>query len=93
MTIFISYYGTLKRKIWKTSSTYGEVKKCTIPLDRNTVRKRGFGFVEIINNSSEKKCHYDLQDVEWMGKNIRVYQSEQRARSSWRNRLYENKKQ
>ena len=51
---------------------YGEVKQCSLPLDRETGRKRGFAFVEMANDTDEQKAIDDLQDVEWMGRMIRV---------------------
>ena len=30
---------------------YGEVSKCSLPLDRDTGRKRGFGFVDLVNEA------------------------------------------
>ena len=51
---------------------YGEVRQCSLPLDRETGRKRGFAFVELNNDESEQKAIDDLQDVEWMGRMIRV---------------------
>ena len=53
-------------------SQYGEVSKCSLPLDRETGRKRGFAFVEMANDADEQKAIYDLQNVEWMGRMIRV---------------------
>tara|TARA_Y100001968_G_C19317796_1_gene697658 strand:+ start:123 stop:371 length:249 start_codon:yes stop_codon:yes gene_type:complete len=53
-------------------SSYGEVKNCKLPLDRETRRKRGFAFVEMKNEADEQKAIDDLQDVEWMGRAIRV---------------------
>ena len=58
---------------------YGEVRKCTVPLDRDTGRKRGFAFVDMANASDETKAINDLQDVEWMGRNIRVNKAEPRT--------------
>ena len=58
---------------------YGEVRKCSVPLDRETGRKRGFAFVDMANASDETKAINDLQDVEWMGRNIRVNQAEPRG--------------
>jgi RNA recognition motif-containing protein len=57
---------------------YGAVRKCSLPLDRETGRKRGFAFVEMANDSDETKAINDLQDVEWMGRNIRVNKAEPR---------------
>ena len=60
-------------------SQYGEVAKCSLPLDRETGRKRGFAFVELADDAAEQKAIDDLQDVEWMGRNIRVNQAEPRG--------------
>jgi RNA recognition motif-containing protein len=71
---------------------YGSVRKCSLPLDRDTGRKRGFAFVEFAEESDEQKAIDDLQDVEWMGRMIRVNKAEPRgggggggggARKSW----------
>jgi RNA recognition motif-containing protein len=52
--------------------SYGEVRQCSLPLDRETGRKRGFAFVELADADSEQRAIDDLQDVEWMGRMIRV---------------------
>ena len=62
------------------------IPKCTIPLERDSGRKRGFGFVEMTSKSSEKTAIDDLQDVEWMGREIRVNKAEQKDRSRRNNR-------
>ena len=51
---------------------YGQVRQCSLPLDRETGRKRGFAFVEMADADSEQRAIDDLQDVEWMGRMIRV---------------------
>jgi RNA recognition motif-containing protein len=53
-------------------ATYGQVRQCSLPLDRETGRKRGFAFVELADADSEQRAIDDLQDVEWMGRMIRV---------------------
>ena len=53
-------------------SSYGEVKNCKLPLERETGRKRGFAFVDMGDEAQEQKAIDDLQDVEWMGRAIRV---------------------
>lgn len=58
---------------------YGSVRKCTVPLDRETGRKRGFAFVDMADASDETKAINDLQDVEWMGRSIRVNKAEPRT--------------
>ena len=57
---------------------YGVVRKCTLPLDRETGRKRGFAFVEMDSTAEETKAIDDLQNVEWMGRSIRVNKAEPR---------------
>ena len=44
-------------------SEYGEVRKCAVPVDRETGRKRGFAFVDMANAGDETKAINDLQDV------------------------------
>ena len=83
MTIFIGNlsWETEEEDLKDLFKSYGEVTKCTIPLERDSGRKRGFGFVEMTNESSEKTAIDDLQDVEWMGREIRVNKAEQKDRS------------
>ena len=94
MTIFIGNlsWDTEEEDLKDLFNTYGEVRKCTIPLERDSGRKRGFGFVEMKNNSAEKTAINDLQDVEWMGREIRVYEAEPRDSSPRGNRGYDNRK-
>ena len=60
-------------------SQYGQLRQCSLPLDRDTGRKRGFAFVELSNETEETKAIDDLQDVEWMGRMIRVNKAEPRS--------------
>ena len=62
-------------------SQYGEVKSASLPLDRETGRKRGFGFVEMNTDEDEQKAIDDLQNVEWMGRMIRVNKATPRERT------------
>ncbi len=82
MTIFIGNlsWETEVEDLEQLFSNYGVVKKCYLPLDRETGRKRGFAFVDLNDQNSEKKAIDDLQDVEWMGREIRVNEGEKRNR-------------
>ena len=60
-------------------SQYGQLKQCSLPLDRDTGRKRGFAFVELSSDAEEAKAIDELQDVEWMGRMIRVNKAEPRG--------------
>jgi len=55
---------------------YGEVSKCSMPLDRETGRKRGFAFVDLASEADETSAIDDLQNVEWMGRGITVRKAE-----------------
>ena len=83
MTIFIGNlsFDSEQEDITGLISSYGEVKSCKIPLDRETGRKRGFAFVDMTNEEDEKKAIDDLQNVEWMGRLIRVNKAEPRRDS------------
>ena len=65
---------------------YGAVRKCSLPLDRDTGRKRGFAFVEMASEADEQKAIDDLQNVEWMGRMIRVNKAEPRPAGGGGNR-------
>ena len=70
---------------------YGEVTQCSLPLDRETGRKRGFAFVELADAAAEQKAIDDLQDVEWMGRMIRVNPAAPREGSGGTNRSSGNR--
>ena len=55
-------------------------------------KKRCFGFVVMISESSEKTAIDDLQDVEWLGREIRVNKAAQKDRTRRNNRYYGSKK-
>ena len=62
-------------------SSYGEVTNCKLPLERETGRKRGFAFVDMADEAQEQAAIDDLQDVEWMGRSIRVTKAVPRNQS------------
>ncbi len=53
-------------------SEYGNVKRVHLPTDRETGRKRGFGFVEMETEAAEAKAIETLDGAEWMGRELRV---------------------
>ena len=81
MTIYIGNlsFQAEQEHLFDLFSEYGEVKNCSLPLDRETGRKRGFAFVEMVNDADEQKAIDDLQDVEWMGRMIRVSKATPRS--------------
>ncbi|NJL02401.1 MAG: RNA-binding protein [Spirulinaceae cyanobacterium SM2_1_0] len=51
---------------------YGSVQRTHLPTDRETGRKRGFGFVEMNDEAEEDKAIEELDGAEWMGRTLRV---------------------
>ena len=84
LTIFIGNlsWDAEREDLTHLFSQYGEVSKCSLPLDRETGRKRGFAFVELSNEADEQSAIDDLQNVEWMGRAIAVRKAEPRRGAS-----------
>lgn len=63
-------------------SEYGKVKRVHLPTDRETGRKRGFGFVEMETEAEEDKAIETLDGAEWMGREIKVNKARPREDKS-----------
>lgn len=66
---------------------YGEVASAKIIMDRETGRSRGFGFVEMQNDTEGNAAIEGLNEAEVHGRNIRVNQAEERERRPRRPRF------
>lgn len=51
---------------------YGTVKNVQLPVDRETGRVRGFGFVEMGSEAEETAAIEALDGAEWMGRSLKV---------------------
>lgn len=58
---------------------YGEVVNCSLPLERDTGRKRGFAFVEMADGEMETRAIEGLQGTELMGRPLRINKAEPRG--------------
>jgi len=58
---------------------FGEVLNCSLPLERDTGRKRGFAFVEMADESIETTAIDGLQGTELMGRPLRINKAEPRG--------------
>lgn len=54
---------------------YRTVKSWVIPLDLETGKLRGFGFVEMKKENDEVSAISALDSAEWMGRQLRVNQA------------------
>jgi RNA recognition motif-containing protein len=59
-------------------SEYGEVSSAKIIMDKVTQRSRGFGFVEMADDSAGKSAVNQLNGADFMGKNLVVNEARPR---------------
>tara|TARA_B100001121_G_scaffold25834_1_gene19978 strand:+ start:371 stop:934 length:564 start_codon:yes stop_codon:yes gene_type:complete len=64
---------------------YGEVTNCSLPLERETGRKRGFAFIEMADEVIESTAIESLQGTEMMGRPLRINKAEPRGNAPRRN--------
>ena len=57
---------------------YGSVKRVQLPVDRETGRLRGFGFVEMSSEAEEAAAIEALDGAEWMGRELKVNKAKPR---------------
>jgi len=58
---------------------FGEVINCSLPLERDTGRKRGFAFIEMADEAIESTVIDSLQGTELMGRPLRINKAEPRG--------------
>jgi RNA recognition motif-containing protein len=51
---------------------YGTVKRVSLPMDRETGKKRGFAFVDLESDAEEDAAIEKLDGAEWMGRVLKV---------------------
>ena len=75
---------------WKASedqlktlfAAYGEVSSAKIIMDKVTQRSRGFGFVEMADDSAGKQAITSLNGADFLGKNLVVNEARPREERS-----------
>jgi RNA recognition motif-containing protein len=80
MTIYVgnlSYQAT-EDDLRDVFAQYGEIKRIVLPIDRETGRMRGFGFVELAEDAQEDAAISELDGAEWMGRQLRVNKAKPR---------------
>jgi len=68
----------------ETFEEYGEVSSVKLILDKETGRKRGFGFVEMPNDEEASKAIEELNGIEIYGRSIAVSKAEERKEGARR---------
>ncbi len=74
MSIYVGNlsYTATQEDLEAVFAEYGVVKQVYLPVDRETGRKRGFGFVEMSTDAEEDAAIADLDGAEWMGRQLKV---------------------
>jgi len=80
MSIYVGNlsYDISENDLQSVFADYGEVTRVYLPVDRETKRKRGFGFVEMSNDDQETKAIETLDGAQWMGRQIKVNKAKPR---------------
>ncbi|MCL1463786.1 RNA recognition motif domain-containing protein [Argonema galeatum] len=80
MSIYVGNlsYQVSQEELTKVFADYGTVKRVQIPVDRETGRSRGFGFVEMGSDAEEAAAIEGLDGAEWMGRDLKVNKAKPR---------------
>ena len=74
-------YGTTEDSLKNLFSQYGEVVSAIVIKDRFTEQSKGFGFVEMAEESAARDAIAALNGTEFEGRRIRVNEAEDRPRN------------
>lgn len=71
-------YQVTSEELKEVFTEYGEVASVNVIIDRETGRSKGFGFVEMPDDSEAEKAIEELNGSSFMGRNLRVNQAKPR---------------
>ena len=81
MSIFVGNlpFRAEREDVIQLFAPFGEVLNCSLPLERDTGRKRGFAFIEMADEAIESTAIDGLQGTELMGRPLRINKAEPRG--------------
>ncbi len=81
MSIFVGNlpFRAEREDVIRLFAPFGEVLNCSLPLERDTGRKRGFAFIEMSDEAIESAAIDGLQGTELMGRPLRINKAEPRG--------------
>ena len=87
MSIFVGNlpFRAEREDVLQLFAPFGEITNCSLPLERDTGRKRGFAFIEMADEALESTVIESLQGSEMMGRPLRINKAEPRGNSPRRN--------
>jgi RNA recognition motif-containing protein len=65
-------YDVTREDLERVFAEYGDVKRVSLPTDRETGKPRGFAFVDMAAEDQEDTIIESLDGAEWMGREMRV---------------------
>ena len=74
-------YATTEESLKNAFSQYGEVVSAVVIKDRFTDQSKGFGFVEMAEESAAREAIAALNGTEFEGRRIRVNEAEDKPRN------------
>ena len=74
-------YSTSSEDLWKTFEEFGNVESADVIMDRNTNRSKGFGFVEMSNETEAKAAISALNGKDMDGRALNVSEAKPRTES------------
>jgi RNA recognition motif-containing protein len=80
MSIYVGNlsYEVTEQDLTSVFSDYGTVKRVYLPMDQESGRMRGFGFVEMSTDNEETEAIETLDGAQWMGRQMRVNKAKPR---------------
>ncbi|MEA5508963.1 RNA-binding protein [Crocosphaera sp. UHCC 0190] len=80
MSIYVGNlsYEVTQDDLEQVFAEYGTVSRVQLPLDRETGKMRGFGFVEMKTEAEEDAAIEALDGAEWMGRSLKVNKAKPR---------------
>jgi len=71
-------YGVTDDELREAFAAFGEVSRASVIMDRDTGRSKGFGFVEMPDNSQAEAAINGLNEKDMSGRPIRVNEAKPR---------------
>lgn len=80
VTIYIGNlsFSATEDDLMEVFNEYGSVRRISLPVDRETGKKRGFAFIEMESEDQEDAAISELDGAEWLGRELRVNKAKPR---------------
>lgn len=90
MNIYVGQlpYSVTEEELREMFLEFGEVTKLNLIMDRYSGQSKGFGFIEMPNNSEADQAIKGLNKSMVKGREIKVNQAEERKKKTFRRKRY-----